>query len=238
MIKGLIIGMLIFNILALWEMVKGGLVKFNPSATPDGKQPETEKPPECVEKFQQPLVVPNNIDVGQLKAALAEVIPAMVRKEVDEIIHEKDVTFDSPKMPDKFKPVDDIDKAFEDCRDGGLSESTPVVPDGEDDAIPDFNEVDSALNIISDREATPQQKAQAMNVAVCLEDSNIIVALPEPLHSRLVEMLATAKAAEIEGEGDAEHIVTVIEPENKKPHNVSAPKAIPDDIEDFNPLEF
>lgn len=194
------------------------------------------------EKQDSELVPKSTIRVDVLRQALKEVLPEVlpqeVKKQVAEILHEKDTEFDDTMEAArrKFQAVENIDKAFEDNRDSSLEGQTPAPPE-DDETVPAFDDLDKSLKIISDKNATPEQKHNAMKVAVSVQDSNIIVALPEPLHSQLVDMLADYNAKEADSE---ESEFTEKVKENKPATKIQSKvaKKLPDNISDFNPADF
>lgn len=254
--KGLLICIVILNLVLVWAFVLKGNVKFtfgasrqNVDAHLSAKAPDEEEKKETKTEAAQWLVPHSTINLSDLRQALNDVLPGMVKKEVAECLHEKEVEFDDtakqkeePFVPHKsFKPVDDIDKAFEDDRTEGPAEGqTPALPDDSDESVPDFNELDKSLKIISDKDATPEQRNGAINVAVSVADSNIIVALPDPLHTQLLDIFAEYNAQEIDA---AEEEAKESEAKSAKDKSalrskLKQPKKIPDKLEDFNPSDF
>ena len=250
--KVLLSVLIILNLIVIWFFIIKGNVRFSFGADKKKIQAEaiTRLPTEYEEikkeisetKDEVESLVPKSvIRVDELRKVVSEILPDMVKNEVAEALHESDVEFDdSPYEPikKKFKPVDDIDKAFTDERVATPATGQQAAQAEDDESVPAFDELDRSLKIISDKKATPEQKAHALKVAVTLEDSNIIVALPEPLHSQLVDMFSEYHAKEIDSnfQTEEEVIVPVNNPKPKK--TVRTPQKIPDDIKDFNPSNY
>lgn len=254
--KGLLVCIVILNLILVWAFVLKGNVKFtfganrqNVDAHLSAKTPNEDEKEETKTETAQSLVPHSTINVSDLRQALNDVLPGMVKKEVAECLHEKEVEFDDsekhkeePFVPGKkFRPVDDVNKAFEDDRTEGPADGqTPAPPDDNDEAVPDFNELDRSLKIISDKNATPEQKNGAINVAVSVADSNIIVALPDPLHTQLLDIFAEYNAQEIDAAEDKtdEHEAQSKADKSAIKRKLKQPKKIPDNLEDFNPSDF
>lgn len=247
--------LIIVQLVMIWFFFIRGNVRF--TFGPDKEKAQTSYDlslPEVAEKTVEPLVteeevkneeselVPKStIRVDELKQALKEVLPEVlpqeVKKQVAEALNEKDTEFDDTiaVARRKFQAVENIDKAFEDNRDSSLEGQIPAPPE-DDETVPAFDDLDKSLKIISDKNATPEQKQNAMKVAVSVQDSNIIVALPEPLHSQLVDMLADYNAKEADSvESESTDSVKEVKVAKVKPKTT---KKLPDNISDFNPADF
>ena len=245
--------LIILQLVVIWFFFLKGNVKFslpyerekkpNPSQTEypvkNIRQQEIVAEPE-----EEELVPKSTIKIEDLRQALSDVLPdvlpGIVKDKVAEIMHEQEVEFDDSSKKSSDIQVSDIEKAFEDNRIEGIAEGqTPAPSDNEYDSVPDFNELDNSLRIISDTNATEEQKANAMKVAVSVQDSNIVVALPEPLHTQLVDMLADFNAKEIDSYESRENSETpVTAQKHPAKHRLKSPKKIPDNIKDFNPREY
>lgn len=241
--------LIILQLIVIWFFFLKGNVKFtfpgnlNNIQTPDSNESpidESEKSGKKADPFEDTELVPKStIKIEDLRHALSDVLPdvlpGIVKEQVAEILHEQEVEFDENLAN---KRITDINKAFEDNRIEGIAEGhIPAPIEDEDDSVPDFNELDRSLRIISDKDATKEQKEHAMQVAVCVQDSNIVVALPEPLHTQLVDMLADFNAQEIEQQDEKSETP---DSTHEKPvkHKIISPKKIPDNIEDFNLSEY
>lgn len=244
--------LIILQLVVIWFFFLKGNVKFSLPGHRNKNQPpvsaemtidESEKPDKELAPDEETELVPKStIKIEDLRHALSDVLPdvlpAIVKEQVAEILHEQEVEFDDKGLPGKR--IIDINKAFEDNRIEGIAEGhIPAPIEDEDDSVPDFNELDRSLRIISDKDATKEQKEHAMRIAVSVQDSNIVVALPEPLHTQLVDMLADFNAKEIEAE-QANEKSEIPNSTTQSPvkHKVKSPKKIPDNIEDFNPSEY
>jgi len=172
---------------------------------------------------------------------LQNTVEKLVDDRLAERLNEKDVEFDDSKS--KFKAVKDVDKAFEDNRTDTLADGQSAAAPEDDEAVPDFETLNNSLKVISDKNATSEQKAHAMNVAVSIEDSNIIVALPEPLHSQLMNSIAEYNASAIDSDSeDSETDKPLKDKETDVKRKLTlrskSPQKLPDDIKDFNPANY
>lgn len=253
--KALLTILIILQLVMIWFFFIKGNVKFTFGANRERIQTSFELPlpeesdikvdpveQESKSKQQESELVPKStIRVDELKQALKEVLPEVlpqeVKKQVAEALSEKDTEFDDTiaAARRKFQAVDNIEKAFEDNRDSSLEGQTPAPPE-DDETVPAFDDLDKSLKIISDKNASPEQKHNAMKVAVSVQDSNIIVALPEPLHSQLVDMLADYNAKEVDS-NELESADSLKEEKVAKVKTKTA-KKLPDNISDFNPADF
>lgn len=246
--------LIILQLVVIWFFFLKGKVKISLPCEREKKSvlPQIELPVNNIQKQEivseitdeDGLVSKSTIKIKDLRQALSDVLPnvlpGIVKGQVAEIMLEHEVEFDNTsKIPSDIR-VSDINKAFEDYRIEEIAEGhTPAPIDNEDDSVPDFNELDSSLRIISDKNATEEQKTNAMKVAVSVQDSNIVVALPEPLHTQLVDMLADFNAKEIDSYENRENSETTeTEPNHPSKHKLKSPKKIPDNIKDFNPREY
>lgn len=254
--KALLTILIILQLVMIWFFFIKGNVKFTFGANRERIQTSFELPlPEESDKKVDPmeqvsesekqgseLVPKSTIRVDELKQALKEVLPEVlpqeVKKQVSEALSEKDTEFDDTiaAARRKFQAVENIDKAFEDNRDSSLEGQTPAPPE-DDETVPAFDDLDKSLKIVSDKNAIPEQKHNAMKVAVSVHDSNIIVALPEPLHGQLVDMLADYNAKEVDSD-ESESTEKVKENRPATKIQSKAVKKLPDNISDFNPADF
>lgn len=266
--KVLLTILIILQVVIIWFFFVKGNVRFtfgpekvNTPAVVDISLPEEhDKVTEQVElesedqKEESELVPKSTIHVEELKQALKEVLPEVlpqeVKKQVAEALNEKDTEFEDTiaAARRKFKAVENIDKAFEDNRDSSFEGQTPAPPE-DDDSVPAFDDLDKSLRIISDKNATAEQRHHAMKVAVSVQDSNILVALPEPLHSQLVDLFADYSAQEF----DSDESESIASEDSTAPSDSSKtsgddkstpklkakpPKHLPMDIGDFNLSDF
>lgn len=266
--KTLLTILIILQLVIIWFFFIKGNVRF--TFGPEKTEPQSKvdislpgEPDEVIEtieiesedkKEETELVPKSTIHVEELKQALMDVLPEVlpqeVKKQVAEALNEKDTefedTFSSARR--KFKAVDNIDKAFEDDRDSTLEGQTPAPPD-DDDSVPAFDDLDKSLRIISNKNATPEQKHHALKVAVSVQDSNILVALPEPLHSQLVDLFADYSAQEFDSvesestvsDGSAPPLDSSKTSDDDKATpklKAKVSKKLPSDIGDFNLSDF
>lgn len=242
------------HLVVIWFFFLKGNVKFSLPFEREKKSVQSQikllanniKNQEMVNETEEEdgLVPKSRIKIKDLRHALSDVLPnvlpGIVKGQVAEIMLEHEVEFDDGSNTTPEIRVSDIDKAFGDNRIEGIAEGQIPAPiDNEDDSVPDFNELDNSLRILSDISATEEQKASAMKVAVNVQDSNIVVALPEPLHTQLVDMLADFNAKEIDSSENRENSKTSENaPKHPNKHWLKSPKKIPDNIEDFNLREY
>ena len=263
--KVLLTIVIILQVMIIWFFFIKGNVRFTfgPEKTntptkvdislpdePDKVTEPLEIESEC-QKEEPELVPKSTIHVEELKQALKEVLPDVlpqeVRKQVSEVLTEKETEFDDTftAAKRKFMAVEDIDKAFEDYRDSSLEGQTPAPPE-DDDSVPAFDDLDKSLRIISDKNATPEQKHHALKVAVAVQDSNILVALPEPLHSQLVDMFADYSAHEFDSDeptssdsaNPSDSSKASGDDKSSPKLKAKSPKQLPTDIGDFNLSDF
>lgn len=266
--KTLLTILIILQLVIIWFFFIKGNVRFSfgpektePPALVDISLPdELDKVVETTEmesedKMEETELVPKStIHVEDLKQALKEVLPEVlpqeVKKQMVEVLNEDDTEFEDTftAARRKFKAVENIDKAFEDNRDSSLEGQTPASPE-DDDSVPAFDDLDKSLRIISDKNVTAEQKRHAMNVAVSVQDSNILVALPEPLHSQLVNLFADYSAQEFDSEESESNVSedstlpsdsskTSGGDKSKAKLKVKPTKQLPSDIDDFNLSDF
>lgn len=246
--------LIILQLVVIWFFFLKGNVRFSLPCEREKKpaQSQNEIPVNNIKKQEivkglheeDDLVPKSTIKIKDLRQALSDVLPdvlpGIVKEQVAEIMREQEVEFDDAPKESSGMRVSDIDKVFEDNRIEEIADGQiPAQIENEDDSVPDFNELDKSLRIISDRNATEEQKDNAMKAAVSVQDSNIVVALPEPLHTQLVDMLADFNAKEIdsyENRESSESSETTLKHHAK--HRLKSPKKIPDNIEDFNPREY
>lgn len=263
--KVLLTIVVILQVMIIWFFFIKGNVRF--TFSPERSEPQTKvdislpgEPDEVVEtmemeseykKEEVELVPKSTIHVEELKQALKEVLPEVlpqeVRKQVSEVLNEKETEFDDTfaAAKRKFKAVEDIDKAFEDNRDSSLEGQIPAPPE-DDDSVPAFDDLDKSLRIISDKNSTPEQRHHALKVAVAVQDSNILVALPEPLHSQLVDLFADYSAHEFDSDEStsadsaipSDSSKTSGEDKSSPKLKVKTLKQLPTDIGDFNLSDF
>lgn len=190
------------------------------------------------------LVPKSTVRIEDIRAAVAGMLPGMVRSEVKEYLNEKDTEFDdTPRHTDttvtadnavpgkRFEAEKDIDKAFEDHRLEGPAEGQIAAPADDDGDGISFDELNKGLTTLKDSTATAKEKRAAVKALLSVEGTNLVVSLPEPLHSNFRDMLTDYAAGQIDAAEDTE----------KRKADIPKPKAaksVPDNIEDFNIRDF
>lgn len=250
--KFLLVLILITNIVIIWVFFIRGNVRFNIDREKDGVRAEMEITAETQEKTpesvsDESLVTKSTIHISEIRSAVADMLPGMVKEEVQVIFQEKDVVFDddykahksSDSIPDsRFKPVKDVDKAFEDNRTEGPAEGQEVAPDEDDESVPSFDDLDRNMKTLKDDKATPHEKSNAVGAMLSVDGTNLVMSLPEPLHSNFINLIADYTAKQIDGEEEKE---ATTKSESTTPKTTPKPKKakeLPDSIADFRIRDY
>lgn len=233
--KILVALLMVSNLAIIWFFVLRDNVRFNYGKRNDAVNDEHEIMDNSVS--DESLVEKSTIKISELRSAVAEILPAMVKDEVKEYLQESDTEFDDEFRPSKhrFKPVDDIENAFEDIRTAGPAEGQPVTPGEDDDTIPAFDDLDKSMRTIKDPSANDEEKRQAVNAMLSIKGTNLVMALPEPLHSNFISLITAYTAAQIDKEERT--ISQAAAPKEVSPKNRKA-KPLPDNIKDFNIRDY
>ena len=246
--KSLLVLILITNIVIIWIFFIRGNVKFNIDREKDRVRAEMEikadSPTETPDN-EYALVTKSTIHISEIRAAVADMLPGMVRNEVHEALQEKDTEFDDDykarHTPDtastsRFTAVKDVNKAFEDNRTEGPAEGQEAAPAEDDESIPAFDELDRNLKTLKDGNATEQEKSNAVGAMLSVDGTNLVMSLPEPLHSNFINLIADYTAKQIDGEE-----TKVSESKSEKPKPKPKPKKakeLPDSIDDFRISDY
>lgn len=238
--KILVALLLVSNLAVIWLFFLRGNVRFNYGKRNDAVQAEleimeTERSDDHLS--DESLVEKSTIKISELRSAVAEILPAMVKDEVKEYLQESDTEFDDEFHPSRhrFKPVDNVEKAFEDIRTEGPAEGQPVAQGEDDDTIPAFDDLDKGMRTIKDPSANDEEKKQAVNAMLSIEGTNLVMALPEPLHSKFINLITSYTAAQIDKEEKTvsqEASSKEVSPKSRKT------KPLPDNIKDFNIRDY
>lgn len=240
--------LLLSNVAIIWFFFLRGNVRINLGKNKDEVHAEmkinTTGTGDAAPQDDEDLVPKSTVRIEDIRAAVAGMLPGMVRSEVKEYLNEKDTEFDdTPKdtvnsdntanaAPGKrFEAEKDIDKAFEDHRLEGPAEGQTAAPADDDGDGISFDELNKGLTTLKDSTATEQEKRAAVKALLSVEGTNLVVSLPEPLHSNFRDMLTDYAAGQIDAAEDAA----------KKKADIPKPKAaksVPDNIEDFNIRDF
>lgn len=240
--------LLLSNVAIIWFFFLRGNVRINFGKNKDEVHAEmkinTTGTGDAAPQDDEDLVPKSTVRIEDIRAAVAGMLPGMVRSEVKEYLNEKDTEFDdTPKdtvnsdntanaAPGKrFEAEKDIDKAFEDHRLEGPAEGQTAAPADDDGDGISFDELNKGLTTLKDSTATAQEKRAAVKALLSVEGTNLVVSLPEPLHSNFRDMLTDYAAGQIDAAEDAA----------KKKADIPKPKAaksVPDNIEDFNIRDF
>lgn len=246
--KFLLVLILITNIVIIWVFFIRGNVRFNIDREKEGVRAEMEITAETQEKVaetdnDESLVTKSTIRISEIRSAVADMLPGMVKEEVQIIFQEKDVVFDDSYKTQKsadsipgprFKPVNDVDKVFEDNRTEGPAEGQETAPAEDDESIPSFDDLDKNMKTLKDEKATVQEKNNAVGAMLSVEGTNLVMSLPEPLHSNFINLIADYTARQIDGE-EEKPSVKVTPASSVKPKKA---KALPDSISDFQISDY
>ncbi len=240
--------LLLSNVAIIWFFFLRGNVRINFGKNKDEVHAEmkinTSGTGDAAPQDDEDLVQKSTVRIEDIRAAVAGMLPGMVRSEVKEYLNEKDTEFDDTlQHPDttvtadnaapgkRFEAEKDIDKAFEDHRLEGPAEGQTAAPADDDGDGISFDELNKGLTTLKDSTATAQEKRAAVKALLSVEGTNLVVSLPEPLHSNFRDMLTDYAAGQIDAAEDAAKKKTDI----PKP---KAAKSVPDNIEDFNIRDF
>lgn len=240
--------LLLSNVAIIWFFFLRGNVRINFGKNKDEVHAEmkinTTGTNDAAPQDDEDLVPKSTVRIEDIRAAVAGILPGMVRSEMKEYLNEKDTEFDdTPQHTDttvtadnaaagkRFEAEKDIDKAFEDNRLEGPAEGQTAAPADDDGDGISFDELNKGLTTLKDSTATAQEKRAAVKALLSVEGTNLVVSLPEPLHSNFRDMLTDYAAGQIDAAEDAEKKKTDI----PKP---KAAKSVPDNIEDFNIRDF
>lgn len=246
--KVLLTLLLLSNVAIIWFFFLRGNVRINFGKNKDEVHAEmkinTSGTGDAAPQDDEDLVPKSTVRIEDIRAAVAGMLPGMVRSEVKEYLNEKDTEFDdTPRHTDttvtadnaapgrRFEAEKDIDKAFEDHRLEGPAEGQTAAPADDDGDGISFDELNKGLTTLKDSTATAQEKRAAVKALLSVEGTNLVVSLPEPLHSNFRDMLTDYAAGQIDAAENTE----------KTRANVPKPKAakgVPDNIEDFNIRDF
>lgn len=246
--KVLLTLLLLSNVAIIWFFFLRGNVRINFGKNKDEVLAEmkinTTGTGDAAPQDDEDLVPKSTVRIEDIRAAVAGMLPGMVRSEVNEYLNEKDTEFDdTPRHTDttvtadnaapskRFEAEKNIDKAFEDHRLEGPAEGQTAAPADDDGDGISFDELNKGLTTLKDSTATAQEKRAAVKALLSVEGTNLVVSLPEPLHSNFRDMLTDYAAGQIDAAEDAE----------KKKADIPKPKAaksVPDNIEDFNIRDF
>lgn len=240
--KILVTLLLVSNLAVLWFYVLRGNVTFSFGKKKNTSLSESENP--SVNVGHEPvadenLVKKSTIHLNDLRTAVAKILPAMVHDEVKEYLQEAETEFaDEEFRPAKhrFKPVDNIDKAFEDNRTEGPADGQPIAPAEDDESIPAFDDLDKGMRTLKDPTASDSDKKQAVGAMLSIDGTNLVMALPEPLHSNFINLIAdyTAKQIDRDDSETASNKARTTTTSSKS----KAVKPLPDKIEDFNIRDY
>lgn len=240
--------LLLSNVAIIWFFFLRGNVRINFGKNKDEVHAEmkinTTGTGDAAPQDDEDLVPKSTVRIEDIRAAVAGMLPGMVRSEVKEYLNEKDtefddtvrhtgttVTTDNAAPGKRFEAERDIDKAFEDHRLEGPAEGQTAAPADDDGDGISFDELNKELTTLKDSTATAQEKRAAVKALLSVEGTNLVVSLPEPLHSNFRDMLTDYAAGQIDASEDAA----------KKKADIPKPKAaksVPDNIEDFNIRDF
>lgn len=246
--KFLLVLILITNIVIIWVFFIRGNVRFNIDREKDGVRAEMEITTEAQEKTpeavsDESLVTKSTIHISEIRSAVADMLPGMVKEEVQIIFQEKDVVFDddykarkssAPSQTPRFKPVNDVDKAFEDNRTEGPAEGQEAAPGEDDESVPSFDDLDRNMKTLKDDKATPQEKNNAVGAMLSVDGTNLVMSLPEPLHSNFINLIADYTAKQIDGEEEKVSQKST----SASPAKPKKAKELPDSIDDFRISDY
>lgn len=236
--KVLLVLLLITNLAVIWFFFLRGNVRFNINREKDAVHAEVEiQTPQSDKQQEQPeteeLEPKSTIHIEDIRAAIANMLPDMVKNEVQELLQEKDTVFDDPpENKQKFTAVEDVGKAFEDNRTEGPADGQEPAPGEDDDSVPAFDELDKGLSTLKDKTASKEEKAKAVSAMLSVDGTNLVMSLPEPLHSNFLNMIADYNALLIDG---AEDNPTEKEKPVPKPKKA---KEVPDSIDNFKISDY
>ncbi len=251
--KSLLVLILVTNIVIIWIFVIRGNVRFNIDREKDGVRAEMEISADATPKEEEAsdneesLVTRSTIRISEIRAAVADMLPGMVRTEVHEALQEKETEFDdgykarkdsAANPQSRFAPVKDVNKAFEDDRTEGPAEGQEAAPPEDDESIPAFDELDKNLKTLKDGNASEQERNKAVGAMLSVDGTNLVMSLPEPLHSNFINLIADYTARQIDGE---EEKASAKKSETSKTKQIPKPKKakeLPESIDDFRISDY
>lgn len=236
--KVLLVLLLITNVVIIWFFFLRGNIRFNINREKDSVHAEVEIQSDQSDVAQeQPkndeLVPKSTIRIEEIRSAIADMLPGMVKNEVQELLQENDTVFDDEgSKTQRFTAVKDVDKAFEDNRIEGLAEGQEPATGEDDESVPAFDDLDKGLSTLKDTSASKEDKARAVSAMLTVDGTNLVMALPEPLHTNFLNMIADYNAQLIDGEEDKTAEKEMPVPKPKKA------KELPDSIENFHISDY
>lgn len=236
--KVLLALLLVTNVAIIWFFVLRGNVRFNINREKDAVHAEVEIHTEQSDVAQeQPdnddLVPKSTIHIEEIRSVVADMLPGMVRNEVKELLQENDTVFDDEAgKKQRFTAVKDVDKAFQDDRIEGPADGQEPATGEDDESVPAFDDLDKGLSTLKDKSATKEDKARAVSAMLSVDGTNLVMSLPEPLHTNFLNMLTDYNAQLIDGEEDK-----TAEKEKPMPKPKKA-KELPDSIDNFRISDY
>lgn len=222
--KTLLAILILSNLVVLWFCVLKDNVHFTFGKKPLPDAEEAEDSPK--EHEDEPIV----IRLSDLKAKVKE----YVHEEYMELLNEKDAVVE-PTQKEIALNKEQMEQAFaNDVKTDSVAEGQTAAAsssDDDDESVPSFGQLDASMRAIGNPRTTPAERRIAVETAMTITDTDIIVTLPEPLHSRFRDAVAEYQAQQIEKEAS--------EPEYKVIKIISQPRqALPDNPENFNIRDY
>lgn len=236
--KVLLVLLLITNVVIIWFYFLRGNVRFNINQEKDAVHAEVEiQSAQSDVAQEQPknddLVPKSTIHIEEIRSAIADMLPGMVRNEVKEFLQENETVFDDEvDKKQRFTAVKDVDKAFQDDRIEGPAYGQEPATGEDDENVPAFDELDKGLSTLKDKSATKEDKARAVSAMLSVDGTNLVMALPEPLHTNFLNMITDYNAQLIDGEEDKPAEKEKILPQPKKA------RELPDSIDNFHISDY
>ncbi len=236
--KVLLVLLLITNVAIIWFFFLRGNVRFNINREKDAVHAEVEIQTAQSDVAQEQLknddLVPKStIHIEEIRSAIADMLPGMVRNEVKEFLQENDTVFDDEvDKKHRFTAVKDVDKAFQDDRIEGPADGQEPATGEDDESVPAFDDLDKGLSTLKDKSASKEDKARAVGAMLSVDGTNLVMSLPEPLHTNFLNMIADYNAQLIDGEEDK-----TAEKEKPAPKPKKA-KELPDSIDNFHISDY
>lgn len=236
--KVLLVLLLITNVAIIWFFLLRGNVRFNINREKDAVHAEVEIQTAQSDVAQEQLknddLVPKStIHIEEIRSAIADMLPGMVRNEVKEFLQENDTVFDDEvDKKHRFTAVKDVDKAFQDDRIEGPADGQEPATGEDDESVPAFDDLDKGLSTLKDKSASKEDKARAVGAMLSVDGTNLVMSLPEPLHTNFLNMIADYNAQFIDGEEDK-----TAEKEKPAPKPKKA-KELPDSIDNFHISDY
>lgn len=236
--KVLLVLLLITNVVIIWFYFLRGNVRFNINHDKDAVHAEVEiQSAQSDVAQEQPknddLVPKSTIHIEEIRSAVADMLPGMVRNEVKEFLQENDTIFDDEvDKKQRFTAVKDVDKAFQDDRIEGPADGQEPATGEDDDSVPAFDDLDKGLSTLKDKSASREDKTRAVSAMLSVDGTNLVMALPEPLHTNFLNMITDYNAQLIDGEEDKPDEKEKPVPKPKKA------KELPDSIDNFHISDY